>query len=164
MTCNPAHNPLSVQFWLWGQDALAGHLEAFSFKKYPNPGGKGSSIYRKGEIGLHSSAAWLETALGVVVYSRPREGFFLLEEDKALPTLPELARPVDFTWGLEVIHSFVKVYEVWIVQHEGPVYRKALLRNLPPAARCCRATWEGWALPTVEALGQARPPLPAGAR
>lgn len=162
MTLNPAQNPLTVQFWLWGQDVLAGHLEAFGFKKYPNPGGRGSSIYRKGEVGLHSSAAWLETALGVVVYSRPREGFFWLEDDKALPSLPELATPVDCTWGLEVVHSFVKAYEAWIVKHEGPAYRKALLRNLPPAARRCRAAWEGWVLPAGEPLGLVWTPLPTG--
>ncbi|WP_337867582.1 hypothetical protein [Meiothermus sp.] len=146
MTCEPADNPLSVQFWLWGQDVLAGYLEAYGFQKYLNPCGKGSSIYRKGGVGLHSSAAWLMAAHGFVVYSRPSEGFFWLEDDKTLPALPGQAILVDCGWGLEAFGTFVQTYEAWIAQHAGPAYRKDLLRNLPIAARRSRAAWEGWVL------------------
>lgn len=144
MTHGQADNPLPVQFWLWGQDVLGGYLEAYGFQKYPNPCGKGSSIYRKGGVGLHSSAAWLAIRQGFVVYSRPKEGFFWLWDDENLPALPRLARPVDCTFGLEAIHPFVQAYEAWILQQAGPAYRKALLKNLPPAARRFRAAWEGW--------------------
>ncbi|GIW27656.1 MAG: hypothetical protein KatS3mg070_1019 [Meiothermus sp.] len=137
-------NPLNVQFWLWGQDVLAGHLEAFGFRRCPNASGQGSSLYRKGPVGLHSSTAWLGIAQGVLVYKRPVEGFFLLEDDQSMPLLPEQARPVDRVWGLEVLRSFVLGYEAWILRHAGPAYRKMLMENLPPMLRRDRASWEGW--------------------
>jgi hypothetical protein len=151
MNCHPAQNPLAVQFWLWGQDVLAGYLEAFGFRKYPNPLGKGSSIYRKEGVGLHSSAAWQKTSQGVLVYVRPAEGFFLLEDDSTLPALPRRAETINCAWGLEALHPFVEAYEAWIVQQAGLTYRKGLLSNLPPAARRARTAWEGWVF--------ARPPL-----
>jgi len=141
-----AGNPLSVQFWLWGKDVLAGHLEAYGFKKYPNPLGQGSSIYRKGPVGLHSSAAWLQTPQGTLVYRRPSEKFFWLKSAIELPALPEQAEPVDCAWGLRAIQPFVQTYESWILQHAGPAYREALLEDLPPLARRCRAAWEDWVL------------------
>jgi hypothetical protein len=144
MSCRLAQNPLAVQFWLWGQDVLVGYLEAFGFRKYPNPLGKGSSIYRKEGVGLHSSAAWQKTPQGVLVYLRPAEGFFLLEDDSTLPALPGRAETVNCTWGLEALHPFVEAYEAWIVQQAGQAYRKDLLSNLLPAARRARAAWEGW--------------------
>ncbi len=146
INCKPGRDPLSVQFWLWGQDVLAGYLEAFGFQKSPNPGGKGSSIYRKDGLGLHSSAVWLELAQGYVVYSRPWEGFFWLGDDKDLPNLSEQAQPVDCTFGLKAVRPFVQAYEAWIAQQAGPAYRDALLGKLPPAARRSRAAWEAWVL------------------
>lgn len=140
-------NPLNVQFWLWGQDVLAGYLEAFGFRRYPNASGKGSSLYRKGPIGLHSSTAWLGVAQGVLVYKRPVESFFLLEDDQSMPLLPEQARPVDRGWGLEVLRSFVVDYETWVWLYAGPAYRKMLLENSPSMLRRDRAAWERWALP-----------------
>lgn len=140
-------NPLNVQFWLWGQDVLAGHLEAFGFRRYPNASGQGSSLYRKGPVGLHSSTAWLGIAQGVLVYKRPVEGFFLLEDDQSMPLLPEQARPVDRVWGLEVLRSFVVGYETWVWLYAGPAYRKMLLGNLPSMLRGDRAAWERWLLP-----------------
>jgi hypothetical protein len=38
-------SPLAVQFWLWGQDALTGDLEAQGFRKTPNPEGGARSAY-----------------------------------------------------------------------------------------------------------------------
>lgn len=141
-------NPLRVQFWLWGQDVLRGYLGAFGFDKYPSPTGRGSSLYRKGHIGLHSSAAWLGTPQGVLVYSRPAEGFFLLEDEQALPLLPPKARPVDRLWGLGALGPFVLTYEAWIAQHAAPGYRKGLLASLPPAVRRDRLAWEDWVRPS----------------
>jgi hypothetical protein len=144
MRCHPVHNPLTVQFWLWGQDVLAGYLEAFGFQKRPNPLGKGSSIYHKDGVGLHSNALWQQTPQGVLVYLRPAEGFFLLEGDSSLPALPDRAKPVDCAYGLEAVRPFVQAYEAWIVQQAGPAYRSGLLSNLPPAARRARVAWQVW--------------------
>lgn len=109
-------SPLSVQFWLWGQDALTGDLEAQGFRKTPNPSGKGSSIYSKGGFGLHSSAAWLQTALGVVVYSRPKEAFFWLKSAAGLPELPAGPRELEFAAGLAQLQPFVWAYEARILR------------------------------------------------
>jgi hypothetical protein len=123
-------SPLAVQFWLWGQDALTGDLEAQGFRKTTNPEGvrvahtryasnltgKGSSIYSKGGFGLHSSAAWLQTALGVVVYSRPKEAFFWLKSAAGLPELPAGPRELDFAAGLAQLQPFVWAYEAWILR------------------------------------------------
>lgn len=121
----------------------------------PNPSGKGSSIYRKGEVGLHSSAAWLETAEGVMVYSRPREGFFWLKSPDGLPELPKerdcLAQPqaLEFSLGLARFQPFVSAYESWIFERYGPKYRIKQLKHLPRAAQRCRPAWETWIQPTL---------------
>jgi len=133
-------NPLSVQFWLWGQDALRGDLAALGFRKTPNPSaGKGSSIYRKGQVGLHSSAAWLESAEGVIVYSRAREVFFWLKSPEGLPELPKeracLVQPLalEFSLGLARLQPFVSVYEGWIFERYGSNYSRSYPK-LPSAA------------------------------
>ncbi|KIQ55331.1 hypothetical protein SY28_04155 [Meiothermus taiwanensis] len=83
----------------------------------------------------------------MLVYKRPVEGFFLLEDDQSMPLLPEQARPVDRAWGLEVLRSFVLGYEAWILRYAGPAYRRMLIENLPPMLRRDRASWERWVLP-----------------
>jgi hypothetical protein len=113
--------------------------------------GKGSSIYYKDGVGLHSSALWQKTAQGVLVYLRPAERFFLLEDDSTLPALPDQARPVDCAYGLEAVRSFVQAYEAWIAQQAGPAYRSGLLRNLPPAAQRARVAWQVWITPEFRA-------------
>ncbi|WP_299430394.1 hypothetical protein [uncultured Meiothermus sp.] len=140
-------NPLSVQFWLWGQDALRGDLEAQGFRKTSNPTGKGSSIYRWGEVGLHSSAAWLETAEGVLVYSRPREGFFGLPHADGLRELPSQPKALEFWLGLAHFQPFVSAYEAWILGCYGPKHRIKQLKQLPRAAQRCRPAWEAWICP-----------------
>lgn len=137
-------HPLTVQFWLWGQDARRGDFEARGFHKTPHPRGKGSSIYRKGPLGLHASAAWLETPQGIVFYARPCDGFFLLDALPKALELPLDARALEFDAGLRALLPQVLEHEAWIRQHQGPQDRPHLLRQLPPAARKGRVAWERW--------------------
>ncbi|MER3443000.1 MAG: hypothetical protein C4342_01755 [Armatimonadota bacterium] len=137
-------HPLTVQFWLWGQDAKRGDLEARGFRKTSHPQGKGSSIYRKGPLGLHASAAWLETPQDIVFYARPRDGFFLLDAlPEALEPPPD-ARALGFDAGLRALLPKVLEHEAWIRQHHGPQDRLCLMRQLPPAVRKGWAAWERW--------------------
>lgn len=140
-------NPMLVQFWLWGQDALTGSLLACGFQKYQSPTGRGSSLYLKGQVGLHSAAAWLLCADGVLLYHRPGESFYWLESTDGLPELPARKKPFDSDLGLECFRPFVSVYEGWIAGQYGLDYRRQQLANLPTLARRSLDSWECWVWP-----------------
>jgi len=152
-------NPLTVQFWLWGQDVLSGDLVGYGFYKVPRPSVRGSSIYRMRGVGLHSSAAWLETLEGVTVYVRGREGFLWLESPDGLPELPRLGnrhnapQELEFSVGLARFQPFVSAYEAWIYKRHGPKHRWKQLQHLPRAAQRCRPAWEIWMRPAALELG-----------
>ncbi|MCS7068970.1 MAG: hypothetical protein N2Z75_08125 [Meiothermus sp.] len=137
-------NPLPAQFWLWGQDALAGILEAYGFQKEANPTGRGSSLYLRGGLGLHSSAAWLHGVQGVVFYHRPSESFFWLQSTRGLPELPRDRKPLPLQDGMDSLHPWVYAYESWIVKRYGPDYRRRQLEQLPPLARRSLPAWQSW--------------------
>lgn len=151
-------NPMLVQFWLWGQDALTGSLVAYGFQKNPSPTGRGSSLYLKGEVGLHSTAAWLLHSDGVLLYYRPGESFYRLESADGLPELPARRKPFDFGSGLDGFRPFVSAYEGWIAGRYGLDYRRQQLANLPRLARCSLDSWERWVRPVV-AEGKAFPAM-----
>lgn len=147
-----------VQFWLWGQDALSGQLLAYGFQKSPSPTGRGSSLYLKGEVGLHSTAAWQPWADGVLLYYRPGESFYWLESADGLPELPARRKPFDFALGVECFRPFVSAYEGWIAGRYGLNYRRQQLVNLPTLARRSLDSWERWVRPVV-GEGKAFPAL-----
>lgn len=133
-----------VQFWLWGQDALSGSLLAYGFQKNPSPTGRGSSLYLKGRVGLHSTAAWLLCSGGVMFYYRPSESFYWLECADGLPELPARRKPCGLEAGSEYFRPFVTAYEAWIVGRYGRDYRRKQLMSLPKLARSSLDTWEHW--------------------
>lgn len=151
-------NPMLVQFWLWGQDALSGQLLAYGFQKSPSPTGRGSSLYLKDGVGLHSSLAWLLHSDGILLYYRPSESFYWLESADGLPELPAQRKPFDFEPGLDGFRTFVSAYEGWIAGRYGTVYRRRQLANLPRLARRSLDSWEGWVRPVV-GEGKAFPTL-----
>lgn len=138
-----------VQFWLWGQDALTGILVAYGFQKNPSPTARGSSLYLKDGVGLHSSSAWLLQSDGVLLYYRPGESFYWLESADGLPELPARRKPFDFDPGLDIFRPFVSAYEGWIAGRYGLDHRRQQLANLPRLARRSRNSWERWVRPAV---------------
>ncbi len=137
-------NPLAVQFWLWGQDALAGLLQAQGFCKAPNPIRRGSSLYLRDGVGLHSSAAWLEWSGGVLVYSRPSEAFFYQDSAQGLPELNPARQPVPWAEGLAQFQPLVQAYEEGLWARLGLGYRTAQLGYLPSLARRALPAWWAW--------------------
>ncbi|GIW35073.1 hypothetical protein [Meiothermus sp.] len=142
-------NPMLVQFWLWGQDALTGSLLAYGFQKNPSPTGRGSSLYLKGQVGLHSTAAWLLRSDGVLLYHRPSESFGWLENADGLPELSARRKPCDLDAGTEYFRPFVSAYEAWIAGRYGLDYRRQQLTNLPKLARSSLDIWEHWVQPIL---------------
>lgn len=157
-----------VQFWLWGQDALTGNLLTYGFQKYRSPVGRGSSLYLKDRVGLHSTAAWLLRADGVLLYYRPGESFYWLESADGLPELPARRKPFDFDPGLDGFRPFVSAYESWIAGRYGQDYRRLQFANLPRLARRSLDSWERWVRPVsgeskVFSAQRARPGVPSSA-
>lgn len=135
---------LNVQFWLWGQDALRADFEARGFSKTSNPTGRGSSLYRRGNLTLHSASFWLETAQGVWVYSRPKDQFYWLESAQSIPTIPATAVVLPYPEGFDQFEQYLLEHEHWIVQRYGNTDRPKLLQKLPPNARKARGVWQEW--------------------
>jgi hypothetical protein len=111
---NSTRNPMTVQFWLWGLDAIAGDLTARGFQKLPRPDHSDSSVYRLGSLHLHGHGLWFkmdaakseepgqtilesdrlepnnlepnhaEHNTEVLVYRRPSKGWYVLPKRAAL--------------------------------------------------------------------------------
>ena len=81
---NITRNPMLVQFWLWGLDAIAGDLSARGFQKLERPNGSDSSVYRLENLHLHGHGLWLETQENVLIYRRPSKAWYALPKSATL--------------------------------------------------------------------------------
>lgn len=152
---------LNVQFWLWGQDALRADFEARGFVKQPNPTERGSSLYRRGDLTLHSSGLWLEIGGEVLAYSRPKDKFFVLTGPQAAPVLPPGALEQAYAEGFTRLEGHLLEHERWIMGRYGLQDRFRLLEKLPPNARKSRAVWQGWFDYRLATLSPKKPTMPS---
>ena len=142
-----SHNPLVVQFWLLGLDAMRGHLLSRGFSKAASP--TGSSLYTLNGLTLHSRGLWLTMPQGVLHYLRPREAFYQLSPeydpfDSGLRPPPESVF-LKRAEGLALAQPHLLEHETWIVQQHGRDARAALLRQrLPPRIRRLVPVWDVW--------------------
>lgn len=134
-------NPLPVQFWLLGQDAQRGDLRLRGFDYRCNPHGKGSGIYRLGNLWMQAAAIWLEQEGGCLVYFRPKEGFYIAPLGYLSPNTPAGSRQ-DFAPSLASLLPHLQEHERWIAARYGPDHRRLQLRGLPHSAKRHLASWQ----------------------
>ncbi|MBB6097876.1 hypothetical protein HNR42_001299 [Deinobacterium chartae] len=133
-------NPLVVQFWLLGIDAARGDLTARGFRK--EPCAVGSSLYRLGDLTLHSRGAWLWRGDHALHYLRPAESFYLTRRPDPLRFDPE-ARWLRRDVGLALLEPWLLEHEAWIARRYGPHERSRLLDGpLPPRVRRLVTCWQ----------------------
>ena len=160
---NTTRNPMLVQFWLWGLDAIAGDLSARGFQKLERPNGSDSSVYRLENLHLHGHGLWLETEGKVLIYRRPSKAWYALPKSATLcvehfkgDTLAwcDFARPQRLadSNALETVRPIILEHEAWIVDCHGPQVRdRQLERVLSRPVRRARPAWREWfGLPVAE--------------
>ncbi len=138
---NPTQNPMTVQMWLWGLDAMRGDLIARGFTKKPRPDKTESSVYQLGQLSLHGYGLWLETETEILVYRRPNKSWYALPktakvciEHFAQNSLAwcDFARPraVAHAHALAVIRPVILEYEDWLEARHGKI-RLQQLKTIP---------------------------------
>jgi hypothetical protein len=118
-------NPLTVQFWFFGLDTLAGDLVARGFGKNPRPVSacSKSSLYIRDQLYLHASGLWLaDTQL---LYHRGRDGFYHAE-NLDFHAIDQL-KATDFGGGLAQLYPLVLEHELWIAAQHGCGHRQRQL-------------------------------------
>lgn len=141
MPLRPGRNPLVVQFWLWGLDAVSGDLRSFAQAKQPCQ--RGSSIYQMGAWAVHSMGLVLE-GKQQLYYDRPAGTFYRCDSP---PTFAGQVsgQPIHRTEGLLAVHGIIVEYENWISSIHGPFYREKLLSGkLPARVRREVQAWKHW--------------------
>lgn len=137
----PRLNPLDIHFWLLGVDAREGDLEARGYRKSSHPQGLGSSVYRRGRLGLHSMGLWLDGPSGRLLYLRANDRFFLVSVDTLPPGGDPPGRPLAFAEGMRLLEPHLRLHERWIARRRGNDYRRQLLDGLPARHRKGSQAW-----------------------
>jgi hypothetical protein len=153
---NAVHNPMLVQFWLWGLDAARGDLLARGFEKSPRPDRSECSVYRLENLYLHGFGLWLEVDDGTLVYRRPLKTWALLPRDSRICLQHfsqqglawcDFARPkhVPPKRALHWIRSVVLEHEYWVRDHHGEDLRQSQLAGISsrPVKRA-KPAWHDW--------------------
>ena len=151
---------MSVQFWLWGLDAMSGDLSARGFQKTPRPTNTESSVYHRDGLHLHGFGLWLEAhpdlANEVLIYRRPSKTWYALPAhatvciehfSKSDRTWCDFARPrvVPHKQALEIVREPVMEYETWLVAQRGIAWRSKQLESIPSrVVRRARGAWRDW--------------------
>jgi hypothetical protein len=138
---NATQNPMTVQMWLWGLDAIRGDLTARGFTKKPRPENSESSIYSLEQLYLHGHGIWLETDTEILVYRRPSKSWYALPKTAKVCiehfTQNSLAwcdyarpRAVAHTQALAKIRPVILEYEHWLEARHGKI-RLQQIKTIP---------------------------------
>jgi hypothetical protein len=138
---NATQNPMTVQMWLWGLDAIRGDLQAKGFIKTIRPSNSESSIYVQNNLYLHGHGIWLETETEILVYRRPNKNWYALPktakvciEHFAQNSLAwcDYARPKQLSHhqALAIIKPIILEYEDWLFARHGDI-RLSQLKAIP---------------------------------
>ncbi len=138
---NATQNPMTVQMWLWGLDAIRGDLTARGFTKFARPNNSESSIYVQNNLYLHGHGIWLETDTEILVYRRPSKNWYALPKTAKVCiehfTQSSLAW-CDFTrpkqlahkQALAIIKPIILEYEHWLHSRHGNI-RTQQIKSIP---------------------------------
>ncbi len=150
---NQTQNPMTVQMWLWGLDAIRGDLAARGFHKLYRPNNTESSVYQLEQLHLHGYGIWLEDTEQTLVYRRPSKNWYALPKSAKVCiehfTQNNLAwcddarpRAVPHAQALGVIRPMILEYENWLAARHGNI-REAQLKNIPnQKVRRAVAAWQ----------------------
>ncbi len=149
---NPTQNPMIVQMWLWGLDAIRGDLTARGFLKKPRPDNSESSIYSLEQLHLHGHGIWLETTTEILVYRRPSKNWYVLPKDTKVCfeqfSQTSLAwcnyahpKPIPHRQALALIQPFILEYEAWLLARHGNLRQQQLASIGTKAVKRARKAW-----------------------
>jgi hypothetical protein len=151
---------MTVQFWLWGLDAMHQDLQRRGFEKLPRPGGSECSVYQLESLFIHGFGLWLESNDGVLVYRRPVKTWYALPRGTT-PDFEQFTRYGSGWMGetsgatrpksippkraLQQIHSVVLEHERWMAQQHGADWRSSQLARVSHrAVRRAKHAWQDW--------------------
>jgi hypothetical protein len=150
---NTTQNPMMVQMWLWGLDAMRGDLTARGFSKSPRPENSESSIYQLENLYLHGHGIWLELTNEILVYRRPSKNWYALPKTATVCIeyftknslgWCDYARPraVPNRQALALIRPLILEYEQWLFERHGLI-RIQQLKTIPnQKVRRAVAAWQ----------------------
>jgi hypothetical protein len=149
-------NPMLVQFWLWGLDALSGDLSAKGFQKLHRPENTDSSVYALNGVHLHGHGMWLEANDELLVYRRPAQSWYALSARASVCVEHfsrsglawcDFARPrnVPTKVALEAVRDLVRAYEAFVASRRGADWRASQLQRVTSKpVRRARKAWRAW--------------------
>jgi hypothetical protein len=148
-------NPMTVQMWLWGLDALRGDLAARGFVKLERPNNTDSSIYHLENVYLHGFAVWTILPNEVLFYHRPRKAWYSLPPNANF-CLQHLGnsglswcdfarpKPIPSRVALNHFRPVVLEHEHWLEQHHAGLRQRQLANIGSKPVRRAKKAWLEW--------------------
>jgi hypothetical protein len=167
---NAHHNPMTVQMWLWGLDALRGDLAARGFVKLERPNNTDSSIYCLDDLFLHGFAVWIRLPDEVLFYHRPRKAWYNLPHSASF-CLQHLGngglawcdfarpQPIHSRLALERFRPVVLEHEQWLEQRHTGLRQQQLAGIGSKPVRRAKKAWLEWVDPNTAPNGGLTQPL-----
>jgi hypothetical protein len=151
---------MTVQFWLWGLDAMHQDLQRRGFEKLARPDGSECSVYRfetaNATLHIHGFGLWLESSEGILVYRRPAKTWYALPCGSKLEFNQFTKRGLEWCSSarpkslppkraLQQIRPVVLEHERWIAHHRGEAVRTVQLARVSHrAVRRAKNAWIEW--------------------